>query len=565
MVAIINIETEEAVGYIDEPGDYNVNVREVQNFLDSAHENGVGRKSGYYEEDDDTDGTEQEILMPDDEGFMRTLINRLSYPYMPSVEIDKQAQIPYEDRQYIDSPDDAPGDVQVHEGDQEDTWFYDITEVEKPDEYDEQEWKENIQEYSGVEEGDIVEYYSQEDNEVYEGEITGTDADERGAYYEITFEDGSSVWTSLDNVKVKDPVAPEEGEKIPLEEYEPGDKISYIRWGDIVEHTVSQMEGDTIYVIDENGREVSATSTEHRARRTDTSENASARDLALTTTIDSKRDFRENEIRPILGEAVGQIKGDEISKTVAGHVDTVEYNQGDRNAWHAGEQKLMFDREPDTDVVAHEYGHVLADSHGYDTDPEDKGINLVARFSVEDIVPIEFGERFGDALLTALERLEEARTDFEVTDGIRDTLDGDSFDDTINREDFLLTKQRDEESPEEIDNLIDQVNETWEEVVDLAGEGEYAKADVRCPLRPYAASNAHEMLATVSQIAQSTTGDEAHLRTVWEFHPDLLEAYLDVYEPSDPAKEMLNSFHDHESMEDVFQEKPYPEVEEDED
>lgn len=152
MVTIINAKTGEPVGYIDSPGDYSINEERLQRFIDSAHENGIGRFSGDYDEEEDTMETEQEILMPEDDGFLRALINNISYPYIPSLDVNKQDD-DYQNREYIDDPSEAPDDVEVHEGEEEDTWFY------YPEDRDreEREWKsleEMIEEIEEITEGE---------------------------------------------------------------------------------------------------------------------------------------------------------------------------------------------------------------------------------------------------------------------------------------------------------------------------------------------------------------------------------------------------------------------------
>lgn len=483
------------------------------------------------------------------------------------IDLSKQ-DVPLEDREYIDRPEDAPEGAEPIRGEDPGVWYYDTTDVREedwPDEYKPGEWEDNIREHDGVEIGDGVDVFVREENAVYSGEVTGVDGDERGAYYEVTFEDGSSMWTTIDKLFIRDPVGPEEGEQISTEEYERGDTVRYWRFGDVQEEVVSRVEDGTIYTINDDGREVAATSSEYRARRSETKESATAEEIALTTDIDSKRDFKQQELRPKLGESIEQIEDDDVAKTTSSHVELVEYDLGDRNAWDSKEQKLMFKEDPSQDVTAHEYAHVLADSHGYDTDHDGKGINIVAKMGVRNVMPIEFGIPLGESVENALEVWEERMPAYDLTDDVRDMLSEERFDNVIEREDFMLTKRGNEEVPDEVDRLIDEVNKAWNDIMDMAQDGNIEKAHNRCPLRPYASTNAHEMLATVSQIAQSTTGDEAHLRTVWEFYPDMLTAYTDVYEPSEQAKQMLNTFYDNEAMEDIFEGKPYPEVEENED
>lgn len=482
--------------------------------------------------------------------------------------------IPYEHRQYVDSPSEAPEGVDLHEGDEEDTWFYDVRDVEGqndgwPEEYSPTEWEENRQEFGGFENGDIVNVYIEEENEVYTGELVDVDADERGAYYNIEFEDGSDIWTTLDNMAVVDAVAPEEGERVELEEYETGDQIRYIEFGEMTEGTVSRVEDDSVYVISENGHERVAANSMHRATRVGDSDDAPIRDIAMAADITADREFKISEFRPKLGTAAESFNNEDHARQTVDHIDQIEYQSG-RNAWHSGEQKLMFKEDANDSVVAHEYAHAFADSNGFDTDPEGKGINLSARFMASDFLPREFGQRHGDMIEKALEHLDNVRDDFEMTESIRDTLEGDAFDDVVEKEDFKLQKVDDDiESSEEVDRLIEAANDSWEHVVDLASEGNIQSADLRTPKTPYAASNAHEMLAAMHEIAQSTDGNHTHLNTIYVYHPEMLDAYLDLFDPSDDAKEYLNGLSKDPYVEpddkEIFDGEPFPEVTENED
>lgn len=70
---------------------------------------------------------------------------------------ETKQDVPYEDRQYVDSQDEVPDDVQAYEGDQEDTWYYDITETEQ-EEDGETKTREELIEEAGERFGDKKPY-----------------------------------------------------------------------------------------------------------------------------------------------------------------------------------------------------------------------------------------------------------------------------------------------------------------------------------------------------------------------------------------------------------------------
>jgi hypothetical protein len=138
------------------------------------------------------------------------------------MKANTKQDIPHEYREYIDSRDEAPEEVQVHEGGN-DGLYYDQRQVqEPPDEYDEQEWEDNLDSL-GIKIGDEVDVLGP-DNRIYSGEITGVDGDDRNVYYKVEYDNGEENWISPANtdIKVTDPDGPEDGEVIELDQYEQG-------------------------------------------------------------------------------------------------------------------------------------------------------------------------------------------------------------------------------------------------------------------------------------------------------------------------------------------------------
>jgi len=473
-----------------------------------------------------------------------------------------------ENRQYVDSPEDAPDDVQVHEGESPDTYYYisgDQEENEQQSNLEELEARFDqgeftFGEYDQIIQGDRVEILNN-DGELIQGTYIQSDGGMDGIYYEVQDDNGNTHYASS-YIRVIDGVqAP--GEEIDPSGLKQGDQITYLTSYGEVESTVISADEDTIRIRDSvtgNAREIKASG--ERYGRTENSTERSVTGYAESIEVeDAGRDFKERAMETITETVAGNCKDDNIGRNMLSHVEQVR-NRSDKNAWNSEENTMQFKSDATDTTIAHEYAHALADSYGYETDRE-KGVNIFAQFGVVEFLPLNFGDGIKNNVINSLEHLEE-NTNFELSHAMRDTIDENYDNDVvIEKEDFMLTQEEDKDVPEKVENLINEVNNSWEHIRDKVEEEKYQSADLRTPLRPYVATNAHEMLAGVQQILQSSNGDEAHASTLYSYHPDLLKAYLEIYDPSDEAKEVLNDLHS-DMQGEVFEDIPFPGIEGDE-
>lgn len=229
------------------------------------------------------------------------------------------------------------------------------------------------------------------------------------------------------------------------------------------------------------------------------------------------------------------------------------YNKSDKNAWHGKKDNIQFKETADESVVAHEFMHALLESrYGYSYN---KGMTIFAKFHVNTFPPYKFGEPkkevFSDLLA---ERLEEAEADEETVENQREhAIDlaetaMKNADEALEREDFLLRKPEyvdEEEIPDSLQRFVESVNSAWEETFDAYEEGGVSEAEQVMPYRPYAVTNAHELAAGVQEIMNADNGDEAHIRGIMDHHPELVESYLNLVEPSERAKEVMELHTEH--------------------
>lgn len=128
-------------------------------------------------------------------------------------------------------------------------------------------------------------------------------------------------------------------------------------------------------------------------------------------------------------------------------------------------------------------------------------------------------------------------------------------DEDFEREDTVDDDRTDEEV---VEDLMSAVNVAWHKMATETERGH----GVRSIGSNYSKTNAHETLAMTHETMQSNTNPTAAL-TLHDKYPDLMEAYLDVFEPSDEVKEVYNEAYDDSPWASPFDEHPYPEVDPD--
>jgi len=98
-------------------------------------------------------------------------------------------------------------------------------------------------------------------------------------------------------------------------------------------------------------------------------------------------------------------------------------------------------------------------------------------------------------------------------------------------------------------NLADKVNKAWYRQAAATREHGPKEAKKFRIKSGYSAKNAHETMSRVHEVMRRATGPEEqakNLKTLVRYHPDLLEAYRNVYELSGSQKALLNGILDRE-------------------
>lgn len=264
-------------------------------------------------------------------------------------------------------------------------------------------------------------------------------------------------------------------------------------------------------------------------------------------TITSRVGLNPENTKSTITETFNRTNHEEIVDQTIDHVESV-MDKVSRSGYYSEEQKIMFDSSADTDVVHHEMAHAMVDAFGYS---QDIRCNIFAQLYDGTMDHVEVGDSFHDIVDELVDaRLEEVSAVTRVSDGakefheMRDSAKEKFDDEPLEKEDFKLSGAVSEDTPEEMKELISEINDSWERIFDGEATEIY---------REYSAMNANETFAMVHECLQGGFADKEILEDMVREHQSLLEAYFEVFEPADVQKSMLNDLWPDEA--------PFPETE----
>lgn len=227
---------------------------------------------------------------------------------------------------------------------------------------------------------------------------------------------------------------------------------------------------------------------------------------------------KEEWIRGYLQNAADSTVSEEVSKTVLDHIKAIESMPGRSHiVLTAGTSQerpaLNLGTGARRGTVNHEYAHMVADAYGYSVDRE------------------------------------AIRRSMMQYDSEKDTF----IEANPNDERFHLTQVEGKQPPTEVRELMDAINDGWSRIQENSEEAdEYTIRD------NYAAINAHELLAATNETLQRTFGSKQTVETLYEKHPDILETYTKVFNPSNENKQEIADYHKSNPSDSLFEMNPYP-------
>lgn len=248
-------------------------------------------------------------------------------------------------------------------------------------------------------------------------------------------------------------------------------------------------------------------------------------------TIDDARDAKST-YRASAGRMSRQTKNEQVAEDMFNHVgDGVRDNESRPSLYGSAgfdEDKAAMNVPENTDwqVASHEYGHLVADTYGYND-----GMR---------------GHQAAAAYADGIDRGEDdpfIQSDPNHSETKLSQANGEIVDDV----------------PEEVDRLMQASNTGWSRIQEAYADPDDDHENYTVSTN-YSATTSHEFLAQTSEYMQSDTPpeDDSFLKN----QADVAWSYSQVFEPSDTMKSYMNEMHDDEDVDDPFPQRPYPDHEE---
>lgn len=316
---------------------------------------------------------------------------------------------------------------------------------------------------------------------------------------------------------------------------------------------VQEGERGGLYYETEQGEE-RPDDTDGESRISELIENTEVREWPEEHTI-----YSVSDVKQIFGELSG--RGDpDVMATTLENIQAIE-DRVKQSAHRKDDQVTQFRPDADFEVYAHEFGHAVLSTHGL-TVP-DAG-NMFAHFYAQQVPTFEEGQTMPEVAENLLEMRRERRG--EVEEGLQQKLDEiqKEYEGVeLNREDAHIHLDRDampfddpNNVPEELDRLSTELNQAWERMLDA----EEAERDNYIIGKAYSATNPHETMSMTHEMLQGDAAIPKAIENLYIRHPGLLDAYLDVFEPADVQKEMINQVYDYFGGNEYFDNLPFPEA-----
>lgn len=391
----------------------------------------------------------------------------------------------------------------------------------------------------------------------------GGDYAARRTWAVVETEDGEEVTVSSDRLFVVDGVMPDEGEPVDYESVETGDRINVMTTsGKVNEHVVLSKDDETMKtyrVFEDGGGTVTTTRSIARMSRVESGVEINDPEVVVSKTNYDDfgyRELSEDDVQTYF-ETLVERSDNEVMSDVFSSLETVE-DKSERNAWSDSKDRITFKEDASKSTLAHELMHAVVESeYGYSHHDE---CTAFAKFFVNTFPGYEFGkpasEVYQDMVTEQVTRFaeEEGRDAASDLGSKVEALTEEIFENDfeLTREDFLLTLPEDkseDEVPDKVSNFVNEVNNAWNKTMDAYEEEGKTEAMKIMPYRPYCVTNAHELAAGIQEIMQSEQGKESHISPIMDHHPDLIEAYLNLFEPSEAAKEVMERTTEHSDPE----------------
>ena len=230
-------------------------------------------------------------------------------------------------------------------------------------------------------------------------------------------------------------------------------------------------------------------------------------------------------------------KQDVVADNLLDNLESIDRDLYGGAYYRHSESKVNLPTDSTDSTLNHEIGHAIAGANGFDY-PVKHAVTF-AKIFVKDRDAMTAESEFGgdDDFINPSEYV--GSTWGELVDDVwgqagvevDNFVPDDARDDEITLNDFKLEQVEGVDTSEEMDTLIDEINEAWEEQFTDWGSKSIGNQ--------YSATNAHETMSRLHEHLQSPGINFGVMNDLIEDFPDLLDAYLDVFEPNEPQKNHL--------------------------
>lgn len=272
--------------------------------------------------------------------------------------------------------------------------------------------------------------------------------------------------------------------------------------------------------------------------------------------------FSAEDVRYEVGTVVDRYDED-IARNAMSHLKGIRDKESG-SAYRMQEHDIVFRADVDQETIAHELGHETLASYGFQI--TDIG-NMAPNFYASEIPPFKFGEPVPQTAEAMVEKRlnnpnfpeEKREATLEALEKVKERYEGME----LRREDMHVGIPDDWDGgdiPDEVYDLADAVNTAWERQIDAHRDEEEDAQDYIIG-KKYSATNAHETMAMTHEMMQGEVADPYAMENLYVRQQELLGAYVELFEPRDIQKGMLNQLYKSFGPNQVWDELPYPEVE----
>jgi hypothetical protein len=250
---------------------------------------------------------------------------------------------------------------------------------------------------------------------------------------------------------------------------------------------------------------------------------------------------------------LARTKSDDVVDKTADHITDV---REERVSYYNPEDEYISVRADDMEeTVSHELGHAIMGANGFHIK---EGANLLATLKNSGSGDLAV-DLLGNSIREILERPKvQANMSDQYISNVESQVEEEYIDgvDTSFDENYISMSIQDEAYTEELVPLVNEINSSLSKMLDDIDEG----SDDSLFAGQYAVSNGQEVFAALHEKMQMDGLDPNSLQDLVAYHEELVDEYLNHFEPNDYQKQYINRLFQSEGSIGSIEEMPFPEV-----